>query len=98
VAASIDPPLVSLVLGASCFEMADQALAEVVHLLAPGLDLRGEAAYAAGMLTERLSPVYAMAEHRVNARLSGAATTRRSIERVKAHRWAVIARSSFANA
>jgi hypothetical protein len=50
------------------------------------------------MLTERLSPVYAMAEHRVNARLSGAATTRRSIERVKAHRWAVIARSSFANA
>jgi hypothetical protein len=98
VAASIDPPLVSLVLGASCFEMADQALAEVVHLLAPGLDLPGEAAFAAGMLTEKLSPVYAMAEHRVNARLSGAATTRRSIERVKAHRWAVIARSSFANA
>jgi hypothetical protein len=98
VAESVDPPLVSLVLGASCFEMPDHSLTEVVHLLAPGLDLGGEAAFAAGILTEKLSPVYAMAENRVNTRLSGAVTTRRSIERVKAHRWAVIARSSFANA
>jgi GTPase SAR1 family protein len=98
VAASIDPPLVALALGASCLETPDRALTEVMHLLAPGLDPRGEAAFAAGMLTERLSPVYAMAENRVNSRLSGAAATRRSIERVKAHRWAVIARSSFANA
>jgi hypothetical protein len=50
------------------------------------------------MLTERLEQVYGAAENRVNSRLSGAAATRRSIERVKAHRWAVIARSSFANA
>jgi hypothetical protein len=98
VSASIDPPLVSLLLGASSFETLDQALSEVVHLLAPGLDLRGEAAFAAGMLTDRLAPVYAAAENRVNSRLSGAAAARRSIERVKAHRWAVIARSSFANA
>jgi hypothetical protein len=98
VAASVDPPLVSLVLGACCFETPDQALTEVVHLLAPTIDLGGESAFAAGMLTERLSAVYAAAENRVNIRLSGAAATRRSIERVKAYRWAVIARSSFANA
>jgi energy-coupling factor transporter ATP-binding protein EcfA2 len=98
ITASIDPPLVSLILGASCFEPPAPALTEVARLLASRLDLSGESAFAAGMLTERLQPVYAIAENRVNTRLSGAAATRRSIERVKAHRWAVIARSSFANA
>ncbi len=98
VAASIDPPLVSLILGASSLDAPDPALTEVARLLAPDIDLPGESAFAAGMLTERLEQVYGAAENRVNSRLSGAAATRRSIERVKAHRWAVIARSSFANA
>ena len=98
VAASMDPPLVSLLLGASCFEEPDPATTEVVRLLAADLDLPGESAFAAGMLTDRLQQVYVAAENRVNSRLSGAAATRRSIERVKAHRWAVIARSSFADA
>jgi hypothetical protein len=98
VGSSIDPPLVSLILGTCCFEEPDPALIEVTRLLAPGLDLPGDSAFAAGMLTERLGQVYAAAEDRVNTRLSGAAAARRSIERVKAHRWAVIARSSFANA
>jgi hypothetical protein len=98
VAASIDPPLVSLILGASCFEAPDPALTEVARLLTDEIDLPGEAAFAAGMLTERLEQVYVAAENRVNSRLSGAAAARRSIDRVKAHRWTVIARSTFANA
>ncbi len=98
VASSLDPTLVSLLLGVCCFEEPEPALNDVVRLLATGLDLPGESAFAAGMLTERLRHVYVGAENRVNARLAGAAATRRSIERVKAHRWAVIARSSFANA
>jgi hypothetical protein len=98
VAASTDPPLVSLLLGACCFEQPGPVLTEVARLLAGDLDLPGESAFAAGMLTDRLQQVYATAEDRVNNRLSGAAATRRAIERVKAHRWAVIARSSFANA
>ncbi len=98
VASSIDPPLVSLLLGVSCFADPEPALIEVVRLLATGLDLPGDSAFAAGMLTERLGHVYVAAENRVNTRLSGAVATRRSIDRVKAHRWAVVARSSFANA
>jgi hypothetical protein len=87
-----------LILGASCFEAPDPALTEVARLLADDIDLPGEAAFAAGMLTERLEQVYLAAENRVNSRLSGAAAARRSIDRVKAHRWTVIARSTFANA
>jgi hypothetical protein len=98
VRSSLDPLLVSLMLGACCFQEPEPTLVEVTRLMAKDLDLPGESAFAAGMLTDRLQQVYASAESRVNTRLSGAAATRRSIERVKAHRWAVIARSSFANA
>jgi hypothetical protein len=49
-------------------------------------------------LADCLVPVYAGAEHRVVSQMSSAAMTRRSIDRVRASRWALIAKSSFANA
>jgi len=98
VAASHDPPLVSLILGGCCFDMPDGRLEEVVRLLAPTIELSELAPDVAASLADRLVPVYAGAEYRVVSRMSVAAVSRRSIDRVRASRWAVIARSSFANA
>ena len=98
VAASHDPPLVSLILGGCCFDMSDGRLGEVVRLLAPAIKLSELAPVVAARLADRLVPVYAGAEYRVVSRMSVAAVSRRSIDRVRASRWAVIARSSFANA
>jgi energy-coupling factor transporter ATP-binding protein EcfA2 len=98
VATSRDPSLVSLILGGCCFDMPDGHLEEVVRLLAPAIDLSELAPDVAARLTDNLVPVYAGAEHRVVSRMTDAAVSRRSIDRVKASRWAVIARSSFAHA
>ena len=98
VATSHDPSLVSLILGGCCFDMPDGRLEAVVRLLAPGIELSGLAPDVAARLTDRLVPVYAGAERRVVSRMSAAAVSRRSIDRVRASRWAVIARSSFAHA
>jgi hypothetical protein len=78
--------------------MPDGRLEEVVRLLAPTIDLSKLAPDVAAGLADRLVPVYAGAEYRVVSRMSDAAASRRSIDRVRASRWAVIARSSFANA
>jgi hypothetical protein len=98
VSTALDPHLVSLILASCCLEDPGPALGEVVGLLGGPTDLVGEVAFAAGMLADRLQPVYALAEDRVNTRLSRASDTRRAIERARAHRWAVVARSSFADA
>jgi energy-coupling factor transporter ATP-binding protein EcfA2 len=98
VESSNDPPLVSLLLGGCCFDMPDGRLEELVRLLAPAIDLSEFAPDVAARLVDRLVPVYAGAEHHVVWRMTVAALSRRSIDRVKASRWAVIARSSFANA
>lgn len=98
VSASLDPPLVSLILGGCCFEAPDERLATVTRLLAPTMDLSAEAAAVKAQLTGRLAPVYASAEYRVASRITGSVASRRSIDRVKASRWAVIAGSPFANA
>ena len=98
VATSHDPPLVSLILGGCCFDMPDGRLEEAVRLLAPTIKLSELAPAVAASLADRLVPVYAGAEYRVVSRMSVAALSRRSIDRVRASRWAVIARSSFANA
>lgn len=98
VTSSLDPALVSLILGGSCFEAPDGRLAEVVGLVAPTIDLSTDVAEVAAMLTSRLAPVYESAEYRIAPRISSLVASRRSIDRVRASRWAVIARSSFANA
>ncbi|HEU5113795.1 MAG TPA: hypothetical protein VFU96_10790, partial [Acidimicrobiia bacterium] len=98
VMASLDPPLISLILGGCCFEAPDRGIEEVVTLLAPGAQLDELSSDVKSRLAESLVPVYAGAEHRIVSRMSAAAMTRRSIDRVRASRWAVIARSSFANA
>jgi hypothetical protein len=98
VVASLDPPLVSLILGGCCFEAPDRGIEEVVRLLAPKARLDELSSYVKGGLADSLVPVYGGAEHRVVSRMSTAAITRRSIDRVRASRWALIARSSFANA
>lgn len=98
VAASLDPPLVSLILGGCCFDSPDRGTEEVVRLLAPAARLDELSSEVKARLEDSLVPVYAGAENRVVSRLSAAAITRRSIDRVRASRWALIARSSFANA
>ena len=97
-AGSIDPPLVSFLLGRFCFEEPDQRLGDLIRLLAPSLELRPAITGGKGSLVGHLGPVYAGAEYRLASRISGLTASRRSIDRVKASRWAVIARSSFANA
>ncbi|HSK06371.1 MAG TPA: GTPase [Acidimicrobiia bacterium] len=97
-ASSLDPSLVSVILGRSCFEEPEQRLAEVIGLLAPGVDLGLSITEAKKMLIARLAPVYAEAEYRLGSRIAGLTASRRSIDRVKASRWAVIARSAFADA
>jgi hypothetical protein len=98
VAETIDPPLVSFLIGRFCFEEPDHRLGDMIGLLAPSLELRPAITEAKGSLVEHLGPVYAGAEYRLASRISGLTASRRSIDRVKASRWAVIARSSFANA
>ena len=98
VAGSLDPSLVSFLLGRSCFDEPDQRLADVIGLLAPRIDLRSSVTEAIEALIARLAPVYAEAEYRLGSRIAGLTASRRSIDRVKASRWAVIARSAFANA
>ena len=98
VAHGLDPPLLSMLLGRCSIESPDERLREVVALLAPTADLLTTVAEAREILASRLAPVYAGAEYRVASRIAGLTASRRSIERVKASRWAVIARSSFANA
>jgi hypothetical protein len=90
--------LVSLILGGACFEAPDRGIEEVVTVVAPAVQLHELSSDVKARLAESLVPVYAGAEHRVVSRMSAAAMTRRSIDRVRASRWAVIARSSFANA
>ena len=79
VSTALDPHLVSLILASCCLEDPGPALGEVVGLLGGPTDLVGEVAFAAGMLADRLQPVYALAEDRVNTRLSRASDTRRAI-------------------
>ena len=98
VSGSLDPSLVSLILGRSCFEETDSGIEDVLRLLAPTMELPAAVTDAKGMLIKRLVPVYASAGYRVTSTLAGPIASRRSIDRVKASRWAVIARSSFANA
>lgn len=98
VASSLDPPLVSLILGGCCFEAPDERLAELVRLITPSIDLSTDVAEVGAMLTSRLTPVYDSAEFRIAPRVSTLAVSRRSIDRIRASRWAVISRSSFANA
>jgi hypothetical protein len=78
--------------------MPDGRLEEVVRLLAPAIDLSELAPDVAARLVDRLVPVYAGVEYRVVSRMTLDTLSRRSIDRVKASRWAVIARSSFADA
>jgi GTPase SAR1 family protein len=98
VAGSMDPPLVSFLLGRCCFEEPDRRLGGVIGLLAHSLELRPAVTEARETLIGHLAPVYAEAEYRLASRIAGLTASRRSIDRVKASRWAVIARSSFANA
>jgi hypothetical protein len=98
VAASLDPPLVSLILGGGVFDPPGARMAEVLGLLAPAIDLTPATERVVASLADRLAPVYASAEYRIASRMSGVAASKRSIDRIKASRWAVIARSTFANA
>ncbi|MGH8952015.1 MAG: GTPase domain-containing protein [Acidimicrobiia bacterium] len=98
VADSLDPTLVCLLLRRSAFDEPDERLAGVIRLLAPSVDLPAAIIQVTESLTSHLAPVYAGVEYRVASRKARLASSRRSIDRVKASRWAVIARSSFANA
>ncbi|MGH8872383.1 MAG: GTPase domain-containing protein [Acidimicrobiia bacterium] len=98
VADSLDTPLVSLLLGSCCFDQPDERLAEVMRLLAPRIELDPAITEVGELLTSHLTHVYAGAGYRVASRIAGLAASRQSIDRVRASRWAVIARSSFANA
>jgi len=97
-AESLDPSLVSLLLRRSAFDEPDERLAEVIRILAPPVDLPAVTSQVKESLISHLAPVYAGVEYRVATRMARLASSRRSIDRVKASRWAVIARSSFANA
>jgi GTPase SAR1 family protein len=97
VTASMDPPLVSFLLGRFCFE-PDERLEDLTGLLAPSLQFGPAITAARESIAGHLAPIYAGAEHRLASRIAGLTASRRSIERVKASRWAVIARSSFADA
>jgi GTPase SAR1 family protein len=98
VTGSMDPPLVSLLLGRFCLEGSHRRLEEVIGLLAPTIDLAAAVIEAREALIGHLAPIYADAAYRLSSRIAGLTASRRSIDRVKASRWAVIARSSFANA
>jgi hypothetical protein len=98
VAGSLDTSLISFLLGRSCFDEPDHRLEDVIGLLAPRMDLHLAVTEARDALNARLAPVYAEAEYRLGSRIAGLTASRRSIDRVKASRWAVIARSAFANA
>jgi hypothetical protein len=98
VTASMDPPLASFLLGRFCFEEPDERLGDLTGLLAPSLQLGPAIIEARESIAGHLTPIYAGAEHRLASRIAGLTASRRSIERVKASRWAVIARSSFADA
>jgi hypothetical protein len=98
VTGSMDPALVSLLLGRFCLEGPHRRLGEVIRLLAPTIDLVAAVTEAREALIGHLVPIYADAEYRLASRIAGLTASRRSIDRVKASRWAVIARSSFANA
>jgi hypothetical protein len=98
VTGSMDPALVSLLLGRFCLEGPHRRLEEVIRLLAPTIDLDAAVTEAREALIGHLAPIYAEAEYRLASRIAGLTASRRSIDRVKASRWAVIARSSLANA
>jgi hypothetical protein len=98
VTGSMDPPLVSFLLGRFCFEEPDERLGELTGLLAPSLQLQPAITGARDSIAGHLAPIYAGVEYRLASRIAGLTASRRSIDRVKASRWAVIARSSFADA